>query len=185
MTVKKYVILGIVVIIAICGIGTGIYINSYKDADIVFSFGFDYESGEYYPTIVCFIDKNGCIYKTEDREFIEQNIEDFLKNNPNYAEDEKYTLVGKIEEREMKEKIKILKKIAIKGAKAEVKETQTDDYRGEKLWYGYYMKNGKVQVVTLRGEGDRIWINKDSRAEALAEWLSDVFELYDYKYLRL
>ncbi|MDE7425537.1 MAG: hypothetical protein K2N51_17900, partial [Lachnospiraceae bacterium] len=55
-------------------------------------------------------------------------------------------------------------------------------YYGEQMWYGYYLKNGKIQGVILKGGGDWYWINKDSRAEELAEWLSDVLGLYDYKY---
>ncbi|MDE7424820.1 MAG: hypothetical protein K2N51_14220, partial [Lachnospiraceae bacterium] len=114
---KKYVILGIIVIIAICGIGSIIYINSFEEAEIVFSFVNNYDEQR---DIAFFIDKSGCMYKTTDQEFIEYPaIGDFLKKHPNYAEDERYTFIGKIEEKEIKEKIKILKKIAIRNAEVE------------------------------------------------------------------
>ena len=184
---KKYVILGIIVIIAICGIGSIIYINSFGEAEIVFSFVNNYDEER---DIAFFIDKSGCMYKTTDPEFIEltvepvidRNIGVFLQNNPNYAEDEKYTFIGKIEEKEIKEKIKILKKIAIRNAETEYKDRADNVYHGQQMWYGYYLRNDKIQTVLLKGGGDWPLINKDSRAEELAEWLSDVLGLYDYKY---
>ena len=178
---KKYVILGIIVIIAICRIGSIIYINSFEEAEIVFSFVNNYDEQH---DIAFFIDKSGCMYKTTDQEFIEfPAIGDFLKKHPNYAEDERYTFIGKVDEKEMKEKIKILKKIAIRNAGTECKDRSDALYHGQQKWYGYYLKNGKIQGVLLKRGGDWPLINnKDSRAEELAEWLNDVLGLYDYKY---
>lgn len=185
---KKYVILGVVVTIALCGIGGIFYINSFEETEIIFSFACD-DIGEDHD-IAFFINKDGDMYKTKDQELIELTIEPaidrnigvFLKNNPNYAEDEKYIFIGKIEEKEMKKKIKMLKKIAIRNAKLEIKEHFDCAYREWQKWYGYCLKNGKIKVVTLKEWGDWYWKNTDSRAEELAEWLSDVLGLYDYKY---
>lgn len=186
---KKYIIRGIAIAIVILGIAGITYINSFKTAEIIFSFVCDdlYEDHD----IAFFIDKSGCMYKTTDQKFIEltvepvidRNIGVFLQNNPNYAEDERYTFIGKIEEKEMKDKIKILKKIAIRNAGTECKDRSDTLYHGHQKWYGYYLKNGKIQGVILKGGGDWPLINnKDSRAEELVEWLNDVLGLYDYKY---
>lgn len=175
---KKYAILSIAVIIAICGIGIRIYKNLYKDAEIVFSYQFimdglsDKNENIY---LVYFIDNKGCIYKTEDKNFFYTRMEQYLEANPNYAKDKKFIFLGQIEEDEWQEKIKCMREIAMINTDIEVRESMTCDVKGQKKWYGYYRKNNKLEAVILHGEGDTSYINKNSKADELVQWLNGVF----------
>lgn len=140
---------------------------------IVFDYTYCYEYTE--PNMYAFmcIDKDGNIYSGSSKEYCYCKAEERMELLASLVKEQDCKLISTIQTGELQEKYDELKQIAAGDKnKITVEESMIDVCIGQHQWNGYcYDTKGDMNVVTLNGEGDSRYINDDSEAAKLADWM--------------
>ncbi|MDE7366612.1 MAG: hypothetical protein K2N24_04585 [Lachnospiraceae bacterium] len=124
------------------------------------------------------IEQDGTICHSRDEAYQQYTAKDLMEQYESIKAELDYEVVGTVDVDVLQEKWQILQEI-VNGENNEVliEEDMLTVVKPEEMWYGYYYNSdGELKVVTLRGEGNTMYINQDPRARELADWLDEVFQ---------
>lgn len=152
--------------------------DSEKMPVIVMEYTYEYYDSEPYLYKFIFIDNYGNIYRGDSESYF-CTAEERMTLYESLIKEPGCELINTINMEQLQEKYEMLKQIESSGKnEIRVEESTLDVCLGQHKWTGYcYDKEGGLNIVTLYGEGDSSYINSDSRARELANWI-DSFKVY-------
>lgn len=115
-----------------------------------------------------FVDRNGNIREYSMKDDSELNAElsfyDWLAKQDT-------PIVGQIEKKELLKYYKSFLKVS-NDYKLESHSSMLDAIYGSQTWYGFrFLRNGKVEIITIYETGDSLTINTDKSAKKVQPWL--------------
>ncbi len=128
------------------------------------------------PYDIWWIEQDGTVYHGGDE--THRSAVDLMEQYESIKTEFDYEVVGTVNVDVLQEKWQVLQEI-VNGENNEVliEEDMLTVVKPREKWYGYYYNSdGELKIVTLRGEGNTMYINQDPRARELADWLDEVFQ---------
>ncbi len=146
--------------------------------DVVFAYyedKKDYDKFEEKRYDIWFIDREGALYHVMSNESynMAQLGEEYKTSLKNIC-----VCIKIIDYEELIEKYKILKEVSVSDKNlVEIQESELEWVLGTKRWSGRcYDSRGNIVYVSLHGEGDSYYTNKDPRAGELAKWMDAIVQ---------
>ena len=149
--------------------------------EMVFRYFYHFDYREAPPYDIWWIERDGTICYCGNEDY--QSAVDLMEQYESIKAELDYEVLGTVDTEVLQEKWQVLQEI-VNGENNEVliEEDMLDVVKPEEMWYGYYYNSeGELKVVTLRGEGNTMYINQDPRARELADWLDEVFQVDERK----
>lgn len=165
-------------IITGCGEKESVYENE-NMPEIVFGYTYrnKIEIASPYSFIYMFVDRYGNVYYGDgDDEIYFCGAEEKMQLYETLIKDDKCKKINTVDMKELHQRYDVLKQMASdKDNNVTVEESTLDVYLGQYMWSGYcYDEDDNLKKVILYGEGDTSYINSDSRAKEIADWISSL-----------
>lgn len=145
---------------------------------IVFDYTFLYDYGESTDMekiyTFFFIDRYGNVYYGNDQAYF-YNSEDREQLYDTLLKNQLCEKTAAVDTEQLLHKYRLLQQmIKEENNVVTIEESTLDVCSGQHKWKGYYYdEDGNLQYAVLYGEGDTHYINSDTKAKEIADWISE------------